>query len=267
MLKNRPRIGVTGPDEGGFAAWIFTALSILIAGGIPIRIQPSKPRSIDKLSGLIIGGGADVDPSAYEQEEFINSYLAVTLRSKRRNFWHRIRRFVKFLSYPIIFFIRKLFSNNTSGLDKDRDHLEFNLLDSAVKNSLPILGICRGAQLINVYFKGTLHPEIKDFYSEDVNKSSILPIKKVNLKPQSKIHRIVGADTIRVNSLHHQAVKTPGEGINIVGWENNGLVQAIESYAYPFIVGVQWHPEYLIRKVQHRKIFKALIAQAKANIL
>ncbi|HEX8547995.1 MAG TPA: gamma-glutamyl-gamma-aminobutyrate hydrolase family protein [Cytophagaceae bacterium] len=264
MLKNRPKIGVTGPDEGGFAAWIFTALSIIIAGGLPVRIRPGRPMSINNLSGLIIGGGADVDPSAYEEEDFINCYLEGTIKSKKKNFWQRSFRFIKFFSYPFIFFTRKLFSNNSCDLDKDRDHLEFNLLDNAVKKNLPILGICRGAQLINVYFKGSLYPEIKDFYSEDVNKSSILPIKKVNVRPHSLLHEILNTESIKVNSLHHQAVKTPGENILIVGWENSGLVQAIESTCYPFILGVQWHPEYLIRKPQHRKIFKALILKAKS---
>lgn len=261
--NKKPRIGVTGPDKGGNAAWIFTGLSIFLAGGIPVRVRPSNPKSIDKLQGLVIGGGADIDPEAYENENFFDSYLKETLQNKKRSFKSRIKSFIKFLIYPIIFLIRKILSRKGKFLDKERDVLEFSLVNQAVVKELPLLGICRGAQLLNVYFKGDLYDDISSFYQEESIRESIFPVKKVFLKSRSKLARLIGVDELYVNALHHQAVKQVGEGIEVVAEEPNGVVQAIESSQHNFIIGVQWHPEYLITKSIHRKIFRGLIQNAK----
>lgn len=255
---SKPKIGVTGPDKGGGAAWLFTALSVLIAGGIPLRIRPFRPCPIEKLQGLIIGGGADVDPNTYEKENFIQTYLDQTLKNKRRPVFVRVWRFFSLLLYPVIFFIRVWFSKRKQEhrLDQQRDQLEFNLLDQAVKKGVPVLGICRGSQLINIYFKGTLHQDINTFYDEEPNRASIFPVKRVAIKPQSKLAHILQTTKLRVNALHHQAVKNPGQGIEIVAKEPNHIVQAIESVAHDFIIGVQWHPEYLIQKKIHRRILR-----------
>jgi putative glutamine amidotransferase len=260
----KPRIAITGPDQGGGAAWFFAALSVRMAGGIPVRIRPARPRSLDGLHGLIIGGGADVDPKAYTEEGFINDYLKQTIENKRRTFWNRISSFFRWIYYPLVFVIRKLFSRKKNLLDPGRDSLEFNLLDQAVKKDLPVLGICRGAQLINVYFQGTLYQDIHPFYQEEPNPVSIYPVKKVNLKLGSKLAGIVGEKELWVNALHNQAVKVPGNDIDIVAVEDNEVVQGIESLAYPFIVGVQWHPEYLLQKERHRRIFRELVKAARA---
>lgn len=264
MLKgNRPLIGVTGPDKGGGAAWFFTALSILLSGGNPKRIRPYRPRTIDGLQGLVIGGGADVDPLAYEKEDFIDEYLNKTLYDKRKNLFQRIYSFFRFIIHPIIFLIRRLNSRRSHGLDKDRDELEFNLVDQAIKNKIPLLGICRGAQLINVYFKGDLYQDIETFYIEEPNKTSVFPVKKIYLNKESRLYNILQKDEILVNAIHRQAVKKTGKYILIVATEPNGVVQAIESSLDQFIIGVQWHPEYLINRKSHRNIFKALVQESK----
>lgn len=262
--KKRPRVGVTGPDRGGRAAWLFTAISILWAGGRPVHITPSKPRSAKNLQGLIIGGGSDIDPNAYQQENFIDEYLNQTLRDKRKSFFEKIRSFFSWLLYPLVFLIRKLLSQKTHQIDKKRDQLEFKLLDEAVKKDIPILGICRGAQLINVYFEGTLHEDINTFYYEEPNRYSIFPVKKINIKAESTLAEILGVHELKVNALHHQAVKEAGKDIEIVAREPNYVVQGIESENAKFIVGVQWHPEFLIQKKRQRKIFKALVTAAAA---
>src|SRR5438045_1797523 len=107
MFKNRPKIAITGPDKGGTAAWLFTALSVWIAGGKPLRSRPSHPAQINKLSGLILGGGADIDPTEYGHAEFFHDYLHKTLQNKRKTFWQRLFHFFRFLSYPLVFFSRK----------------------------------------------------------------------------------------------------------------------------------------------------------------
>ncbi len=260
----KPKIGVTGPDRGGGAAWLFTAVQVLLAGGTPIRIRPSKPEVIENLQALIIGGGADVDPNAYLKENFIDEYLNQTLKNKRKSFFNRIWSFFWLLIYPIIFLIRILLSRKRHQLDKERDRLEFKLLHDAVQKGIPVLGICRGAQLINVYFKGTLHQDINTFYDEEPNRASILPVKKVFVEPNSKLAKILQANQLRVNALHNQAVKEKGQDIKIVAKEANHVVQAIESVGHDFIVGVQWHPEYLIQFKRQRRIFQALVKSTKA---
>ncbi|WP_181305285.1 gamma-glutamyl-gamma-aminobutyrate hydrolase family protein [Rufibacter sp. XAAS-G3-1] len=262
--RNRPTIGITGPDKGGEVAWVFTAFGVLLAGGKPVHITPSNPRTADGLQGLIIGGGADVDPQTYQQDAVFQEYLQRTLKNPKKNFFQRVWRFTRWIYYPALFFVRKLFSRKPQwSLDQARDHLEFQLIDQAVKKNLPVLGICRGSQLMNVYFRGTLYQDISTFYKEEPNPSSIFPVKKVTFKPGSKLSQIIGLPKLKVNALHHQAVNTPGKGLEIVAREANQVVQAIEHTEREFMLGVQWHPEYLPRRQEQRRIFQALVQKAR----
>jgi putative glutamine amidotransferase len=114
-----------------------------------------------------------------------------------------------------------------------------------------------------VYFQGTLYKDIRAFYSEKPNRHSIFPVKKAYIQPGSKLSQILKVEELMVNSIHNQAVKKPGEGIEIVAKEFNKVVQSIESVVHDFIIGVQWHPEYLIQKKTHRRLFKALVKASK----
>ena len=261
-----PKIGVTGPNRGGEVAWIFTALSILVAGGWPVWIRPKNPKSIEKLQGIIIGGGSDIDPNVYEQEDFIKEYLRLSFKDRRKNIFQKIGSAFNWLLFPVIFLLRKIFSQKNVVIDKDRDQLEINMIDQAVKNNLPILGICRGAQLLNVYFKGSLYQDIGSFYYEKPNRQSIFPVKRIYIKPGSKLSGILNVEKIKVNALHHQAVKDPGDNVDVVAKESNDIVvQGIENTKQDFIIGVQWHPEYLIQNKRQRKIFKELVKSAKTT--
>ncbi len=262
-MTKKPVIGITGPDRGGKAAWLFTALSVFLAGGKALRIRPGRPKTIDKMDGLIIGGGSDLDPDTYRKENFIDEYLRKTIKDKRKSNWRRVADFFKLAYYPIIFIIRILLSRKSTKLDKERDSLEFNLLDKAIHKNIPVLGICRGAQLINVYFNGSLYEDINTFYFEEPNRYSIFPVKKIHVKPNSTLASILGVDKLTVNALHHQAVKKAGENVEIVAKERNNVVQGIENTSESFIIGVQWHPEYLVQQKRQRKIFDALVEQAK----
>jgi len=258
----RPRIGITGPDRGGATAWFFTALNILLAGGKPYRITPAHPVSPEKLDGLILGGGADVDPEAYTRDDFIDQYLQQTLKAKHLNIFRRVGRFISWLYYPLLFLLRMAFSRKSLKISKERDQLEFKLLDDIVRENKPVLGICRGSQIINVYFKGSLFENINIFYYEEPNPHSIFPVKTIYLKAGSKLAGILKIDTLRVNALHNQAVKKEGENIRVAAREENQVVQGIEHTLRNFIIGVQWHPEYLIFHKRQRGLFRAFTVAA-----
>ena len=227
----------------------------------PFIIKPNQGVSPE---GIIIGGGADVDPATYEEEDVIEEYLNQTIRKPHKSFFQKVKRTTRWLYYPTLFLARKLFSRKSGfGLDRDRDHLEFQLIDQAIKKRLPLMGICRGSQLLNVYFNGTLYQDINSFYLEKPNPSSVFPVKRVYIKPGSKLASVLGIEELSVNALHNQAVKEPGENIQIVAREANDVVQAIENMEQDFVIGVQWHPEYLPQRRQQRAIFRELVKQAR----
>ena len=144
------------------------------------------------------------------------------------------------------------------------------LIKQLLETRLPILGICGGHQLINIGTGGTL---CQDIFS-DRDFSSILnhrgpkneTIHEVTTVPGSRIERITGVRTLAVNSTHHMAVKTIGEGLLVTARSSDGCIEAIESTdPARFILGVQWHPEALIRIKQHLDIFRTFVAQSTAR--
>jgi putative glutamine amidotransferase len=166
---------------------------------------------------------------------------------------------INWLYFPLVFLLRKLLGVKEHKPSDARDELEFNLLNQAVEKGIPVLGICRGAQLINIYFKGSLYEDINKFYFEEPNRHSIFPVKTIFLKEGSKLKEILKLDELKVNALHNQAVKEKGEDIVISAKEPNEIVQGIEHQKQDFIIGVQWHPEYLVNQSRHRRLFKTLI--------
>ncbi|MGK7391113.1 MAG: gamma-glutamyl-gamma-aminobutyrate hydrolase family protein [Candidatus Cyclobacteriaceae bacterium M2_1C_046] len=261
MKNKKPVIGITGPDKGGGAAWFFTSLSIRIAGGKPKRITPSRPAKIKEIDGLILGGGADVDPERYG--EIRKEDLLSDEETKGRSFINWVELILSIILYPIFLIFRKIYASKSVPMDKDRDELEFGLLKEAVNRNLPIIGICRGMQLINIHFNGSLHQDIKNFYVEVPQVTSIFPKKTILIAPDSCLAGVLKTLDCKVNALHNQAIKEPGEGIVIVAREPNDVVQGIEHTGFPFVIGVQWHPEYLIQKRKQRAIFKKLVHESK----
>ena len=261
----RPLIGVTGPDRGGLAAWYATALAIWCAGGRPRRITPKRPLSYDELDALIVGGGADVSPKLYGEPPEEAPEEAVT-RSSR----HWTRRLATAILFPAIYLIRRLLSLGrmfSSGFDitedAHRDTLEKRLIEEADKTRLPMLGICRGAQLINVSRGGSLFQDLKTFYVETPQLTTVLPYKFITLASDSRLAAVLERTQCRVNSLHRQAINDTGKDIQIVAREESGVVQAIEDPDRPFLIGVQWHPEYLPQRPEQRRIFRRLVECAR----
>jgi putative glutamine amidotransferase len=151
-------------------------------------------------------------------------------------------------------------------IDPERDKLELTLLDKALPAGLPVLGICRGSQMINVALGGSLHTDIYEVYMQAPRMRTVLPRKTVHIEPDSRLHRITGCNPCRVNALHHQSVDRLGRGLRVVARDEAGIVQAIEGTGPNFLVGVQWHPELLVLSQPQQRLFSAL-AQATRQIL
>ena len=149
--------------------------------------------------------------------------------------------------------------------DAARDQLELKVIHMAVDAQLPLLGICRGAQLINVANGGTLISDLRPLRKHTPNRNSMFAIKKATIKEDSQLAKILGELQPKVNSLHHQAVDQLGKDLIAVGHDDDGFIQAIEGTKPQFLVGVQWHPEYLLSKRTQQKLFKAFAAAAKQH--
>lgn len=258
MVQKRPRIGVTGPDRGGIAAWLFTALAILLQGGRPTRITPTRGVSIDWLEGLVIGGGADIAPD-YDLSKL--EFDKEDIKSR-----HLFTSIAMLVVYPAIFLFRRLLSRkHEQKLDEQRDELEYRFFKQAIEKQIPVLGICRGSQLINRFHDGNLHDDITEFYEEQAIPRSVFPTKDIIVEPGSHLARALETEKCRINALHHQAIDKLGEGLRITAREPNGIVQAIEHERLPFVIGVQWHPEYMVLHKAQRRLFRMLIKTAAAN--
>ena len=144
--------------------------------------------------------------------------------------------------------------------DPDRDALEIRALDWAERHDRPVLGICRGAQLMNVHRGGTLIHDLDRAHPELANPRSIFPCKTAHLRGPSRLVDLLGPRRLPINALHHQAVENLGDGMRVTAVDDGGIVQAIEQADHRFRVGVQWHPELMIWNPRHLRLFRALVA-------
>jgi putative glutamine amidotransferase len=255
MDSPRPLIGVTGPRRGGWPAWIFTRFAVYRAGGRALRITSDRRLELSRLQGLVIGGGADVsEPLSGEPPE--------TPPPPTRVRWPR--KLLDVLFAPLVLLVRLIASTERHGFDPSRDAMELKLLEHARAHDLPVLGICRGSQLMNMAEGGTLVRDVDTLYDERPQLYTVLPRREVLVRTGSLLHRIVGRDELLVNSLHFHAVREPGRGFSIVASEPSGVPQAIEHAARRFYIGVQWHPEYLPQQASHQELFRALCEAAQA---
>jgi putative glutamine amidotransferase len=149
--------------------------------------------------------------------------------------------------------------------DHDRDELEQSYIRYALDEKLPLMGICRGYQLINVMMGGSLHIDIRTMRRNTSNFGTILPRKTVMLEEGSFIAGLTGRVRLKVNSLHYQAVDRLGEELRIAGRDLDDFVQVLEHDNGAPILGVQWHPEYLFYMPSHLKLFRWLVEQAVAR--
>ncbi len=149
--------------------------------------------------------------------------------------------------------------SESRNIDPLRDEFELTVLDLAAERGLPVLGICRGSQLLNVHAGGSLYGDLKPLRKHTSNRGTLLPRKYVTVSADSKLAGMLGAQTSRVNSLHHQAVKDVAEGFEVSARDRDNIVQGIEAVAAPLRVGVQWHPEYMPQRRDQRRLFQAFV--------
>lgn len=220
--RPRPVIGITTSDAKSQIAWWFDWFAVRRHGGRPLRLSPSRPLP-ERLDGLIIGGGDDIQANLYGGE------VQLDVR-----------------------------------VDPERDALELSLLERFIPMGTPVLGICRGAQLINVHLGGTLDPDIYTSHEGLKRRRTVLPRKTVDIVGDSQLNRILKVTWCRINSLHHQAVEKTGDDVAIVARDRDGLVQGIESTRHDFLIGVQWHPEWLVFNRPQQRLIRALVRAASS---
>lgn len=184
------------------------AEKLSLVGATPVAIpRAAEPgRLVTRLDGLVLAGGEDIDPRRYGR--------------------------------PL---------DGEAPIDPGRDEFELVLIREALVAGLPMLGICRGAMLLNVALGGTLVPHLDPvggFSHAETDEPRHRARHRVIIEPGSLLASILGV-AVEVNSYHHQAVERPGEGIAIVGWSEDGVVEAVEVGGHR-IVGVHWHPEMFL---------------------
>lgn len=214
--RQRPLIGIScsHPNDYSAARMTYTE-SVIQAGGTPILIPITTDSTVladivSRLDAIILIGGADIHPSYYNEE-------------------------------PI---------EQLGEVDSLRDVYDIALIRLAAQRDVPMLGICRGEQLINVAFGGTLYQDIPAQYPDTTvrhsqEEPSCVPTHTVHLLPSSAIAQITGQTELFTNTHHHQAVKQVAPGFRITAWTTDSIPEAIENINGKPIWGVQFHPEAL----------------------
>jgi putative glutamine amidotransferase len=204
--------------------------AVEVAGGIPVVLPPLNngdvPRMLARLDGLVLSGGPDLAPQAYGAQPHVE----------------------------------------LGSTEPRLDRFEYAMAREGVRQELPILGICRGAQTLNVARGGTLHQHLPDVVGDAIAHRQIddgqLPTHPVVIAQGSMLATVLGATQLSVNSFHHQAVDRLGAGLCACAWAPDGTIEAIEDPAQPFVLAVQWHAETLRDLPVHLALFEELASVA-----
>lgn len=241
-MKKFPLIGVSGSiDEKEREHFLMRcyARAILSGGAIPMLLSPDMDDEMlascmEKLDGIFLAGGNDVAPEVFGEDPI-----------------------------PELGEVNPL-----------RDQFEMRLVKKAYETGMPVLGVCRGIQSMNAALGGTLWQDLPSQYRTGANEKPIAHSQKrpdyyqshsVYIMEETKLHSIVKAASLRVNSFHHQAVKDAADGLVISAVSTDGVVEAIECPNHPFFVGVQWHPERYFDRTEDARALFAAFAKAAAS--
>lgn len=236
--KRRPVVGITSnfDAEGNYSHVKHGYYSAVIeCGGIPLLIPVNSNMEyltgvVDSIDALILTGGADVDPIHFGEEIL-----------------------------PC-----------NGNISPERDEMELILTKLIIEAKKPVLGICRGMQLINIALGGTLYQDIRTQVTDTnlLQHEQKAPVwyqsHMVEIEESSILHQSYDTTQYRVNSFHHQAVKDVADGLKASAWTSDGIIEAIEGNEGSFILAVQWHPETMWQKdSKHLAVFRALIKEAR----
>ncbi|MDF1512202.1 MAG: gamma-glutamyl-gamma-aminobutyrate hydrolase family protein [Anaerolineae bacterium] len=236
---NKPLIGITGRNDASarlsrvamHAVGATYTQAVYRSGGLPVILPPiihseDIPVLLERLDGLLLSGGEDIAPRFYKQE---------------RESW-------------------------TGRVDAVRDEAELHLTRSWVKGGKPLLAICRGHQVLNVAMGGTLYQDISILIPDSLDHAYVPTrpmennVHSVTLQAGSLLARILGGTEFDVNSAHHQAVRDIAKGAFVVAQAPDGVVEALEIPRLKFCIGVQWHPEAMVKVSETMlPLFKAFI--------
>lgn len=233
----KPLIGVTSDVENSLVSMRMAYLSsVAAAGGIPVAIplclsDGDLEQLVDRLDGLVVMGGCDIDPVHYDQPK----------------------------------------SDQCGVIKPERDRVEMGLVRMARRTNLPTLGICRGSQVINVVYGGTLVQDIPTKLGIDIAvhrqvEDYDVCTHTVNVVAGTLLDSIVQKPVINVNSRHHQCVDVLGKGLTVNGTTDDGLIESFNDPKLRFMLGVQWHPEMLSHLLPDaHALFVGLVHAASAR--
>lgn len=216
--------------------------AIAAAGGLPLVVPPMPAdqndmlRTLyDRIDGLLLTGGGDIDPGNYQEPRH----------------------------------------ETTDEIDPERDRLELQLIRWAREDSKPLLGICRGLQIVNVALGGVLYQDIPSQVATTIDHNASKAhagwthlAHDLHIEPDSDLAAVLGTTTLVTNSVHHQAIKLLASGLRPTGWSPDGLVEAIEGIGQDFLLGVQCHPEALFSATdpRWRALFSAFVEAAARKV-
>ncbi len=235
-----PLIGITAGRQASHRFSFQTRIpekysqAVLEAGGLPVILPLGYSESeletlLDRLDGVLLSGGGDIDPVYYHGSPHAELDEVLQIRDIQENF----------------------------------------LVQGALKRHMPLLGICRGLQVMNVSLGGTLHTHIPDQFPNALQHSSPKelprnhPQHKVYLDTQSRLYQMIQQTDFWVNSHHHQGIDRPGFGLTVACLADDRLIEGIEQNEEPFFIGVQWHPEWMTDHDHARALFRGLVEAAE----
>ncbi len=235
-MPSRPLIALTSClDRPDRTAWIRPEYiaSVLRAGGLPVMLPVTEDReallqTLARCDGLLLTGGEDVEPARWGGSD----------------------------------------PQGLADFSRERDDTEFCLTAEALRRDLPLLAVCRGVQVLNAFRGGSLWIDLPTEKPSAIAHRQAAPgpqpTHTVRVLPETPLRAVCGREELQVNSLHHQAIRTPGDGLRVMAEAPDGVVEAVWLPEARFVFGVQWHPELMAAAdAASAGIFEALVGAAK----